>query len=121
MNIETKILNEVTVIKLIADEITPGDEKTLRQSFDHFAEQGLKKLVLNLENLSYLNSSILGLIIGFSKKIVENGGELIICNPTNFVKRILHITQIEDFIGIYGNESDAVKNCLLYDIPVKLK
>ncbi|MDD5092687.1 MAG: STAS domain-containing protein [Candidatus Wallbacteria bacterium] len=116
MHIEESCSGETLVISLSGSEIGTRELSKAKDIFDSVPAE-CSSLRLDLSQLSYINSSLLSLIVGTCRRITGNGGEVCIHNPTSFVRRILHITNIEDIVGIFDGESGKIKTSLVYDLP----
>ncbi len=68
---------------------------------------GKKNIVLDLTNISYIDSSGLGAIFDCYKQVTENGGNIVLLRPSADVKRVLDITQISKKIRIFDDEKAA--------------
>lgn len=74
---------------------------------DEWLESGEKKFVLNLEELHYMNSSGLGVIINFLTKTRNKDGEIIICNVSEKIKDLLVITKLHQVFNVVDSIEDA--------------
>lgn len=68
----------------------------------------VRNLVLNLKELSFMDSSGIGAILGRYRKVEGKGGRMAICCPNPHVKKILQIGGILKIIGLYNNEEEAL-------------
>lgn len=60
----------------------------------------VKELTLNLEELSYISSAGLRVVLIAHKKLKANGGQLIIRNPNEIVKEVFEMTGFADILTI---------------------
>jgi stage II sporulation protein AA (anti-sigma F factor antagonist) len=75
----------------------------LEESLDR---QPVKNIVFNLSKVSFLDSSVLGVLLGRYKRIVKNGGKVFIVSPQPQVRKIL---ELSGFFRIMGeSDSEAV-------------
>lgn len=76
-----------------------------RQIFFHHA----KNVVLDLENVTFMDSSGLGLILGRYTRVKENGGSFKVRNPGKSAERVLKLAGTDKIIPIvYSvNKSDG--------------
>jgi stage II sporulation protein AA (anti-sigma F factor antagonist) len=76
-------------------------------------EKELKKnivqnLILNLENLTFMDSSGLGVILGRYKQIRERGGEIVICGLDKHNQRIMQLGGLLKIIPVCSDEDEAL-------------
>lgn len=64
--------------------------------------QGIKKIIVNCENLSYIDSTGLGAFISIYKNIKEKGEKLVITGLKPHIKKIFLITDLDKFFEIEG-------------------
>ena len=64
--------------------------------------QGVKKITVNCENLSYIDSTGLGAFISIYKHIKEKGEKLVITGLKPHIKKIFLITDLDKVIEIEG-------------------
>lgn len=64
--------------------------------------QGVKKIIVNCENLSYIDSTGLGAFISIYKHIKENGEKLVITGLKPHIKKIFLITDLDKVFEIEG-------------------
>jgi stage II sporulation protein AA (anti-sigma F factor antagonist) len=65
-------------------------------------------LVLNLEHLTFMDSSGLGVILGRYQQIKTRKGKLLICSPGGQLKKIMQIGGLLRIIPVYSNEEEAL-------------
>ena len=64
--------------------------------------QGVKKIIVNCENLSYIDSTGLGAFISIYKHIKEKGEKLVIIGLKPHIKKIFLITDLDKVFEIEG-------------------
>ncbi|WP_455100455.1 STAS domain-containing protein [Parvimonas micra] len=64
--------------------------------------QGVKKIIVNCENLSYIDSTGLGAFISIYKHIKEKGDKLVITGLKPHIKKIFLITDLDKVFEIEG-------------------
>jgi len=69
--------------------------KVLRESFAPVIEKNEdKKLVLNFQNVMFMTSAVLGLLVRIHKKVREKGGRMQLCNLDPNLRKVFEITQL---------------------------
>ena len=64
--------------------------------------QGVKKIIVNCENLSYIDSTGLGAFVSIYKNIKEKGEKLVITGLKPHIKKIFLITDLDKVFEIEG-------------------
>lgn len=67
-----------------------------------------QNLILNLEELNFMDSSGLGVILGRYKQISEKGGKLVACRLRPQVERIYELSGLSKIIPVYRSEQEAI-------------
>jgi len=74
---------------------------------DEWLESGKRKFILDLEELHYMNSSGLGVIINFLTKTRNKDGEIIICNVSEKINDLLVITKLHQVFNVINSIKEA--------------
>jgi len=72
-------------------------------------ESGTSKVVFNLSNLKFINSTGIGMMMMALTKLRNSGGELALCNAPEQMKKILQITKLESVFKVYTAEDEAIE------------
>lgn len=81
---------------------------TLKDRVRERLSQQRRSLVLNLEEVNFLNSSGLGALVSILKDVRSLGGQLVLCSLAPYIKEIFHITQLSNVFEIYPDQESAV-------------
>jgi anti-sigma B factor antagonist len=73
-------------------------------------QQGQKKVLLNLGDVSYVDSAGLGEIVQSYATVTKNGGTLKLLNVTKRIKDLLSITKLLTVFECHDSEADALKS-----------
>lgn len=88
------------VVRLSGD-IDHHSSLTTREEIDAaLYEKKPKRLILDLSETDFMDSSGLGLILGRLRKTSELGISLILVNPTEAILKILHLAGVEKMLDI---------------------
>ena len=110
MNIATREISHVTIVDLTG-RITLGDEtENLRDTIRDLISAGKKKIVLNLCNVEYIDSSGVGELVSSYTAVRNAGGELKLLNLTQKVQDVLFVTKLYTVFDIKDDEFTAVKS-----------
>ena len=110
MTTSTRELGGVTIVD-ISGRIQLGEESgALRDLVYELLGKGHKKLLLNLGDVNYIDSSGLGALVSAFTSVRNQGGELKLLNLTKNVHNVMQITRLYTVFEILDNEAVAVKS-----------
>jgi len=93
---EQRVLDQVH-IPLIRDELADVIEHTDQAD-----------IVLDLEHLEYVPSTVLGVIVAGQTKMLQKGGRLLIANTSPYLRNLFGITKLERIFEMYPTAEDAI-------------
>ncbi|WP_069649356.1 anti-sigma F factor antagonist [Caloranaerobacter ferrireducens] len=100
-----------TLVVGFSGELDHHTAENIRKEIDnYYDEKMLKNIVLDLDNLNFMDSSGIGLILGRYKKAMNNDGKLLLVNASARVKKILEMSGITKIIKIYDSVNNALDN-----------
>ena len=110
LNIRERQAGDVTILDL-EGKITIGEGNvSLRSAVRHLAEEGRKKILLNLGGVSYMDSSGIGELVSSHTTITGKAGQLKLLNLQAKIKDLLAITKLLTVFDVYENESEALNS-----------
>ena len=110
LSIDTREVSHVTILD-VRGRIVLGDEiHQLRDAVRALVADGKKKIILNLAEVDYLDSSGVGELVGSFTTVRNSGGELKLLNLTQKVHDVLHVTKLYTVFDIKDDEFQAVKS-----------
>jgi anti-sigma B factor antagonist len=108
MKIKTRHVNGVTILDL-SGRITLGEGSvTIRDEVRNVIAAGSKKILLNLGDINYIDSSGIGELVSAFTTVKNGGGELKLLNLTKKVHDLLQITKLYTVFDIKDDEASAV-------------
>jgi anti-sigma B factor antagonist len=96
-----------TVVTL-SGELDAFDAPVLRESFHALLEDGPSVIVLDLTSVTFLDSTVLGTIVGLLRRVREAGGELRTVLPETTARRIFEITGLVAALDVRPSREEAV-------------
>jgi len=110
MEIEERTLENVVVLDL-KGKLTIGEgDELLKEKINNVLEQGHKNLLLNLEDVPYVDSAGLGEIVRTYTTVSRQGGTLKLVNLTKRITDLLAITKLLTVFDTFESEADAVSS-----------
>lgn len=90
-------------------EFVGGNETDeLRDALARESEQDTRRLLIDLEGVTYLNSSALGVLISAHTNFSKRGSVLGLCNISEGIKNIFVITKLSLVFNVYGSRKEGV-------------
>ena len=112
--VELKIERQKEIFLLTASgELVAGEgDERIRQELDRVHESGNTRVILDLSDVSYLDSSVLGQLIHGHSVLGKAGGGLRLVNPSQRVTDLLKLTQLITIFEIYPSREEALAGWL---------
>ena len=110
MKIEERALENVVVLDL-KGKLTIGEgDELLKETIQKLMDQGHNKLLLNLEDVPYVDSAGLGEIVRTYTTVSRQGGSLKLLNLTKRITDLLAITKLLTVFDTFESEAEAVSS-----------
>jgi anti-sigma B factor antagonist len=111
MHVTERVVGDVTIVD-VSGKVTLGDggDVVLKDKMASLVQQGTKKVLLNLGDVSYVDSAGLGAIVQSYATMNKNGGSLKLLNTTKRIKDLLSITKLLTVFECHDNEAEAIKS-----------
>jgi anti-sigma B factor antagonist len=108
MKASTRQVDGVTIVDL-SGRITLGEGSVvLRDTVKDLLGKGQKKILLNLGDVSYIDSSGIGELVSAFTSVRNQGGELKLLNLTKKVHDLLQITKLYTVFDVKDDEATAI-------------
>jgi len=108
MKSSSRKVDGVTIVDL-SGRITLGEGSVvLRDTVKDLSSQGDKKILLNLGDVTYIDSSGIGELVSAYTSVRNAGGELKLLNLTKKVHDLLQITKLYTVFDISDDEASAI-------------
>jgi len=80
----------------------------VRETIKDLADAGEKNIVLNLKDVSYIDSAGLGVLVGAYASVSNQGCQVKLANLQSKVDSLMQITKLYTVFPAFNNESEAV-------------
>ena len=107
MNVR-KVGEKVCVID-IEGELTAFSEDVLMDAYNQATDGQAHAIILNFEELEYMNSSGIGLLVTLLIRINREKQQLLTYGLSDHYRTIFQITRLDDAISTYDTEEEAVR------------
>ena len=110
VKLTTRQVGNVTVID-VAGRITLGEgSSALRETLRDLVAKNQNKILLNLADVSYIDSSGIGELVSGYTTVTNTGGSLKLLNLNKRVKDLLQITKLYTVFEVHEDEAAAIRS-----------
>ncbi|MCW5963188.1 MAG: STAS domain-containing protein [Bryobacterales bacterium] len=110
VSVTTRQVGDVSVLD-VAGRITLGEgSSTLRESLRAVTVVRDAKILLNLEEVTYIDSSGIGELVSGFTNLHEMGGQLKLLKLTKRVRDLLQITKLYTVFEVFDDEATAIRS-----------
>jgi anti-sigma B factor antagonist len=108
MEINRRELGEVIVFD-INGEIDLYNAPEIKEKIKEEMNKNKVNIIINLDKVSYIDSSGIGVLISSLSNLKKVGGALKLINVYASVRKVFELTKLTSFFDIYDSESDALQ------------
>ena len=110
MNLHVELVQHRNVlVTRLSGELDHHTSELVRYQMDEAILRGqVSHVVLSLKDLTFMDSSGLGVILGRYKQIKAKGGKMVVCDMNPAVRRLFELSGIFKIVSVYDNERMAL-------------
>ncbi len=108
MKIKEKIEGDVAILTVSGNMMGGPETTQLHDKVKSLAADGLKKVVIDLKNVKWMNSSGLGILMACMSSLQNANGKLKLASVTEKVRSVLMITKLIQIFETFENAERAV-------------
>jgi len=97
-----------SVVTLDGRIVLGEESQALRQELRSLIAEGKKKIILNMDNIKYIDSAGLGILVAAHVSAKLQGASLILSNLGTKFQEILQITKLVTVFQVFNTEAAAV-------------
>ncbi len=110
MKIDTRSVGDVHILDC-SGKITLGEgTMAIRNAVREVLKGGGKKIILNLSEVNYIDSSGIGELVSTYTTVTNQSGQLKLLNLTKKIQELLQITKLLTVFQVYDNEQTAISS-----------
>lgn len=107
-SIQHEQIGAVEVVTLRGQFIGGKETDELRKVLNELIEASNRTILLDMANVSYLNSTALGVLIAAHTKITKQGGKIVLSGLSKSLENIFVITKLSMVFDIYRDRETAL-------------
>ena len=112
LKITTREVDGVTVAALDGRIVLGEESNALREKIKTLVGEGKKKIVLNMDNVTFIDSAGLGTLVASHHSAKAQGAGLKLCHLGTKFQEVLQITKLMTIFDVYNTEAEAVASFL---------
>lgn len=102
------VKEDVLIVRL-AGELDHHEAELLREKWQEaMYKNSIKHVILNLQLVTFMDSSGLGVILGRYKEVMQLGGQMVVCSLTPAIKRLFDMSGLFKVIRLEESEQYAL-------------
>ncbi|MBI3650146.1 MAG: STAS domain-containing protein [Acidobacteria bacterium] len=110
MDIKERVVESVSVLDLSGKIVLGEGDIQIKERIRDLLSDGQRKILLNLGDVSYIDSAGLGALISSYATTKREGGHLKLVNLTKRVQDLLAITKLITVFETFDNEKEALES-----------
>lgn len=107
MDIKERVVEGVSVLDISGKIVLGEGDLQIKDRIKDLLSDGQRRILLNLGDVSYIDSAGLGALISGYTTVKREGGQLKLVNLTKRIKDLLAITKLITVFDTYENEKEA--------------
>lgn len=110
IELETAIeeINGIPVVR-VAGEVDIVTSAELKSAINKVVNTGAKDLIIDLSNVSYMDSSGFGVLLSIMKRLRPLGGSITLVGCCEMTERMIRLTRLDTIFGLFPTLEDAVE------------
>jgi anti-sigma B factor antagonist len=108
MDIKERVVGGVSILDLSGKIVLGEGDLQVKERIKDLLSDGQRRILLNLAEVSYIDSAGLGALISSYTTTNRDGGKLKLVNLTKRIQDLLAITKLITVFETYDNEKDAL-------------
>ena len=93
---------------VVSGEIDVFTAPLFKQAVVNLVADGQRHLFLDMRDVTFMDSSGFGALLGATKRLRPDGGSLNLIGCNRTIQRMLHLTRLDTILGLYATEEDAI-------------
>ena len=96
-------------ILTLRGRLDASSSSEFRETILQIIEDGTTRVILDCQNLEYISSAGLRVVLEATKEIKRNDGKIMLCALQDYIKEVFEIAQFDAFLPIGDTLEEAIK------------
>jgi anti-sigma B factor antagonist len=107
MKIKTELKGDIAVLAPKGSLVGGDETDELRSAVSQLIEKGNKKLIVDLGDVDYMNSTAIGALVSAHTSYANRSGSVILCNVNKKISNIFIVTKLSMIFQIEDDQTQA--------------
>jgi anti-anti-sigma factor len=108
MTVVERRVGDVTILDLKGRLVFDEGDAVLREHINDLVQQGRMNILLNLRDVTYVDSCGIGVLVAKFVSLRRKGGDLRLVHITPRSRRLMEITKLMNVFRIFETEADGI-------------
>jgi anti-anti-sigma factor len=109
MKINEKMIDDVAVLELKGALDCGSGDQDFQKVIEQLAKRGIVRVVINLKDISHLDTTCLGLLIAAHVRFQRSGGAVALLHTPVRVRQLLKIARLDHVFASFDREEAAIR------------
>jgi anti-sigma B factor antagonist len=109
MKLDTRYEDEILIVD-IEGEVDLYNAPQIKDVVSKNVQDGFIKVIINLDGVTYIDSSGIGSLIFCRSLLKQNNGALCILKIHDSVKRVFELTKLTSIFSVFDDEMEALES-----------
>jgi len=102
--------DDIHLVRVTEPKMAHTTLEALQRELSNRIDSGVRKLIINLAPVAFVDSFGLGVIVATARKMEQAGGKLKLCGVGDRVRMSLTITRLDRSLDIAADEQEALRS-----------
>lgn len=107
MNLTYALVDNILFARLQGDLIGNPDAQELIDVVNNSLHEGMTLCAIDLSSVRFINSSGIGVLVSLLTKFRNRGGEMVLINPSEHIRKLLIITKLNAIFTVAEDDAQA--------------
>ncbi len=110
LQISTRTVGDITIFDMTGRLVLEEGVLPFRQKIEELVKQGHLKFLLNLKDVTYIDSAGVGMMVAKYLSVRRKGGDVKLLHLTRRTQRVMSITKLMKVFDVFDEEADALRS-----------
>ena len=111
MEIVKRVVKGIPILDISGSVTLGGSSEELARKLEELLDEKIKGVVLNLENIDYIDSTGIGELVGYLSKFENVSKRIVLLKPKERITKLLKITKLDNVFKTFEKEEEAILWC----------